>query len=551
MTIVQNCNVINNRTIGGQSGQLNSSIDGCGGTALGGGVYCDAGVEITNCTVIDNMVIEGIGNDPPAVDSGGGGIRGTAATTIMNCILWSNDDDLYGCSAMYSCIQDGDAGEGNIDDEPYFVTGPLGDYYLSQIAAGQAVDSPCVDAGSDTSANLGMDIFTSRTDELKDKSIVDMGYHYSISPASPDIDENLHVDWFDYSILAADWQKCSEVSYLPGDINKNECVEINDIKALVTCWLDCYVTEATNPGPVDQATHVDPNGTLSWWPGEGALYHDIYLGTDANAVANADHLSPEFMGTVSEAHFDPCGLELETIYYWRIDEVGPVCMTQGDVWCFTTWIGLISWWEFDEGSGSIAYDSAGENDGTISGATWTSGQIGGALDFDGVDDYVLVSDSDSISVGNQDYTICAWIYQKSVPPEPAAVGVVSKVKDGADKEYCFSVYNGGLRLDVETNSNNQFAQMTTSPVTVNSWQFIVVAFDSSSTTPTFYHNGQFQPSDNIIDTLPDSLSDDLYIGLLGGIYQSNPFDGMIDDVRIYDRALTAGEIMELYQEGLD
>jgi hypothetical protein len=53
---------------------------------------------------------------------------------------------------------------------------------------------------------------------------------------------------------------------------------------------------------------------------------------------------------------------------------------------------LVGWWTFDEGSGTTAYDSAGSNDGTIYGAQWTSGQIGGALSFDGVDDYVDLSD---------------------------------------------------------------------------------------------------------------------------------------------------------------
>ncbi len=53
---------------------------------------------------------------------------------------------------------------------------------------------------------------------------------------------------------------------------------------------------------------------------------------------------------------------------------------------------LVAHWTFDEGSGTTAYDSAGSNDGTIYGAQWTSGQIGGALSFDGYGDYVDLSD---------------------------------------------------------------------------------------------------------------------------------------------------------------
>lgn len=43
-----------------------------------------------------------------------------------------------------------------------------------------------------------------------------------------------------------------------------------------------------------------------------------------------------------------------------------------------------------EGTGTIAYDSVGGNDGTIHGATWTTGQVNGALSFDGVDDYIII-----------------------------------------------------------------------------------------------------------------------------------------------------------------
>jgi hypothetical protein len=71
----------------------------------------------------------------------------------------------------------------NIADDPNFVAGPSGDYYLSQIAAGylQLVDSNCVDAGSDLASVLGMDEYTTRIDLVADANTVDMGYHYPLT----------------------------------------------------------------------------------------------------------------------------------------------------------------------------------------------------------------------------------------------------------------------------------------------------------------------------------------------------------------------------------
>ena len=106
--------------------------------------------------------------------------------TITNCILWGNiPDEIYNASLStditYSDIQDGTGklwfSTGCIDQDPLFVSGPLHKFYLSQTTAGQAVDSPCVDAGSDTAENLGLNELSTRTDGMPDEGVVDMGYH--------------------------------------------------------------------------------------------------------------------------------------------------------------------------------------------------------------------------------------------------------------------------------------------------------------------------------------------------------------------------------------
>ena len=65
----------------------------------------------------------------------------------------------------------------NIEGDPLFARGRLGNYYLSQIAAGQLADSNAVNAGSTTAVNAGMNIYSTRTDNTFDTGQVDLGYH--------------------------------------------------------------------------------------------------------------------------------------------------------------------------------------------------------------------------------------------------------------------------------------------------------------------------------------------------------------------------------------
>ncbi|HUT03939.1 MAG TPA: right-handed parallel beta-helix repeat-containing protein [bacterium] len=163
------------RCAGGITNCTISANSATGDYGYGGGLYGCAG-PITNCTISGNSA------------AWGGGLF-YCGGPISNCIVWGNEAEqgreLHRCQGLitHCCIQDwASGGEGNISDDPLFVTGPLGDYYLSCAAAGQAADSPCIDAGSDTAESLGLDEFTTSTNGVPDAGIVDMGYHYPPTP---------------------------------------------------------------------------------------------------------------------------------------------------------------------------------------------------------------------------------------------------------------------------------------------------------------------------------------------------------------------------------
>jgi len=93
-----------------------------------------------------------------------------AAASIQNTALGTFNYNDYNATVL--------AGTGNFSSDPLFVNAASNDFHLSHIAAGQGADSPAIDAGSDTAANLGLDTRTTRTDAVTDTGTIDLGYHY-------------------------------------------------------------------------------------------------------------------------------------------------------------------------------------------------------------------------------------------------------------------------------------------------------------------------------------------------------------------------------------
>jgi hypothetical protein len=104
-----------------------------------------------------------------------------------------------------------------------------------------------------------------------------------------------------------------------------------------------FLTEGAvgSPNPAKGAVDVTQTPTLTWSPGVSGASHEIYFGTDAEAVKNADTTSPEFKGSgnLGSESFEPGQLEWNTTYYWRIDEANNANADspwKGPLWSFTT-----------------------------------------------------------------------------------------------------------------------------------------------------------------------------------------------------------------------
>jgi hypothetical protein len=104
-----------------------------------------------------------------------------------------------------------------------------------------------------------------------------------------------------------------------------------------------FTTEGavSGPNPADGAIDVKPSVVLKWIAGAVAASHDVYFGSDADAVKNATKASPEYKGpkAIGEESYTPGKLIFNTTYYWRIDEVNAASTDspwEGNVWSFTT-----------------------------------------------------------------------------------------------------------------------------------------------------------------------------------------------------------------------
>jgi len=155
----------------------NSAVYGAGVDVNGTSGFLGSMV-ITNCTFAGNLA------------TGGGGaiynlkaLDAASVFTVTNSILWEDSvPEIGGTGGMptvsYSDVQGGYLGTGNLDLDPLFVSGGVGAFYLSQTAAGQGSDSPCVNAGDPATAEWGWRSLTTRTDQEADAEPADMGYHY-------------------------------------------------------------------------------------------------------------------------------------------------------------------------------------------------------------------------------------------------------------------------------------------------------------------------------------------------------------------------------------
>ncbi|HEV2210475.1 MAG TPA: LamG-like jellyroll fold domain-containing protein [Verrucomicrobiae bacterium] len=204
--------------------------------------------------------------------------------------------------------------------------------------------------------------------------------------------------------------------------------------------------------------------------------------------------------------------------------------------------GLVSWWR---GEGN-ADDALGVNNGTlINGVTFAPGEVGQAFDFNGGAQYVQVPNSPSLNPANA-ITIETWVYPTNVPATDSMV-IVGKDDAASERQYDLALVTSGTGLAFRPHVGvpGGFIFYTgTTPVSLNHWYHVALTYDG--TTLKLYVNG-VQDGSLAVTGPVLATSQPLCIGGL----TSGPwyFRGLIDEVSLYSRALSATEIEAIYAAG--
>ncbi len=213
--------------------------------------------------------------------------------------------------------------------------------------------------------------------------------------------------------------------------------------------------------------------------------------------------------------------------------------------------GLVSYWKFDGGtSGSIANnttigfeDAAGNNNGTAknangTGMAWTTGKLSGAVSFDGTDDYIYIP---SFPFPDSEGTMEAWVWFPSATQ--STHGTILRIDGASPWTYHILQRNPNsnyISYTVYDGSNDRSVGYTVVP---GNWYHLVATHSLSSNKIELFING-ISRNTGSHPTVTTCNGKELGIGAIsdGG----NPLKGSIDEVRIYNRALSAAEISAIY-----
>jgi len=310
----------------------------------------------------------------------------------------------------------------------------------------------------------------------------------------------------------------------------NKALTAAEVQALAGSVPPADTQVPSTPGTPTLVNKTDKTVSITWTASTdnvGVTRYDIFR----NNVK---------VGTSTTASFADSGLTASTAYAYKVQafDAAGNASAQSAVLNVTTNAASatspVAWYKFDETSGTSAADASGNGIGaTVNGATFTTGKTGNALTFTGNQQYATVANTAALNPTSA-ITISAWVNATNWSGNRRIVQ-----KGLSDNQYRLLAENGVLKFDLKN-----VGSITATLPSTGVWHLITGTYDGAKMT--LYVDGVVAATAAKTGAIAVT-SDPLFIGAkkAGDTTAGNNFLGKIDDVRIYNKALTAGEVAAL------
>jgi hypothetical protein len=457
----------------------------------------------------------------------------------------------------HSDIQGGFPGTGNIDADPMFVDADGADNVVGteDDDLRHKAGSPCIDTGDNgavpawvetdirgrpriMNSRVDMGAYEAQAQVYVDKAIGnDLNDGLTHATAVATVQKGIDLAMGGYTVLVYPGVYTEEINF------KGKAITVRGAE-------DAPVLEAPGDYAASFYTIEGHDSVLKNFVIRNS-YVGIFTAGAAPTIKNVTVVGNEF-GAAAYAGMQP---DISNCIFWEnIDGDLYGCnarysWVQQDIASHPT-DGLICHWKFDEGTGDQAHDSAYANDLWTSWPEWTTGVIGGALDFDGTD-YADGEHHSIQEINTNQITLSVWIrLAEDVGNHEARI--ISKQLE-EENSWALTIYGEGY----SDSTGNQIVFHDSdgesrwydciSPTHLNAgqWYHVVVADNGGSIK--MYLNGKPDWSSDAGYGIPSEIYAPIWVGRT---HYRAYFKGMMDDLRVYNRALSAAEVGELYKNGL-
>jgi 16S rRNA C1402 N4-methylase RsmH len=211
----------------------------------------------------------------------------------------------------------------------------------------------------------------------------------------------------------------------------------------------------------------------------------------------------------------------------------------------------VGWWKLNETSGTAAADDGtGNNDGTVSGATWAAGHLNNALSFDGADDVVdILTETDIVNLPTADFSVAFWMNWNRNDTENFDT-ILGKYGHNGTTAAGWEIYldqaSTRLNFSILFATTDMLYRSSNSSIPANSWVHVACVYTASTKTAKIYVGGTEPGYATQTAGVGTYDTDSTIRTQLGRSYWSaNYYRGLLDDVRFYDYALSGAEVATL------